>query len=115
MDATKREETVSQSTNEVTQAFRRHFDESELRQIDHLMDKFAALLARGLVTRKLGRWASVVHFRATQLATADGFAFSAREVAKIKGAYWHAYRRAAREADKILARNGLTVDPSDAP
>jgi len=90
-------------------AFRRHFDESELQRIDGLITKFELLASRGLVTRKLDKWAAVVHFRMTQLATAQGFAFSSREVTKIKGAYFHAHGKAEREADKILERQGVST------
>jgi hypothetical protein len=105
---------MSQAASDPAHAFRRHFDEGELQRIDLLMEKFGLLLERGLTTRKLEKWASVVHFRMTQLSTVDGFGFSQREVNKIKGAYLHAHGKAEREADQILSRHAITVRPAAA-
>jgi hypothetical protein len=92
--------------------FRAQFDPDELRRVDCLMGKLEALAANGLFTRKLGKWVSVLHFRATQLATSDGFAFSAAEVARIKHVYFHAHAKTEQEADRQIARHGLRVAPA---
>ncbi len=100
---------MSQPQSGQTQALRRHFDEREWQRVDLLMDKFAQLLGRGLTSRKLEKWASVVHFRMTQLSTVEGFGLPEHEVASIKRAYFHAHGKAEREADKILVRNGIDL------
>jgi hypothetical protein len=98
---------VSQLDSGPEEAFRRQFSASELAHIDGLMEKFSVLFTHGVVSRKLDKWASVMNFRATQLVTADQFALSARDVAQVKKAYFHAHGKAEKEADKLLNHHGL--------
>lgn len=90
---------------------RSYFDEHELRAFDDLAAKIVVIVENGLATRKFEKWAGVLQFRFTQLATAVSFGLSAKEVAKIKGAYLHAQGKTAGEANTIIRRSGITVSP----
>jgi hypothetical protein len=87
----------------------------ERRRIDHLHDKLGSLLARGLASRKLNKWAAVTQFRMTQLSTSETFGLSPREQEAIKRAYFHAHGKVEREADKLLSMHGIVVPPPVSP
>lgn len=94
-------------------AFSLHFSEDELAQLEELARKLDVLTERGLVSRKLEKWAYVMHVRQKQLALTPGVGGSARAEAKIKSAYLHAHAKAEHEADKLLSQYGLTLTPPE--